>query len=61
MLSTLEKVSQCTVLGWNHTEMNSHIGLEMLKVIFPFVRGRGGTPCLKYMGLTIETNKVFST
>jgi hypothetical protein len=42
-----KNVSQFTVLSWHCTEINSHIGLEMLNLIF-FSICTGVTHCIKY-------------
>lgn len=53
----------CSV-SWHCTEINSHIGLEMLNLIF-FSICTGVTHCIKYVwsylhGFDYRTNKVFS-
>ena len=40
-------VLSCTVLGWHCTEINSHIGVETLNIIFSICTGV--THCIKYV------------
>lgn len=59
-----KKISQLILLSWHCTETNSHIGLEMLDLFFPFVQALHTV--LNLYGLIYlcrfndKNNKVFS-